>query len=268
MAGVAAFNILMLAVAEWSLGYALELAGADVPTKLFWLGFEYVWSMWKSWALRWWPGPLPGIVILLVIGLINILTMAAMAEAVTRNETIRCVDPLRTPFEQSPGMMVLESKSRRLPPPLLPLRIVQGHASEAGVCVFTVVVLLREDEGALMYRLLAERQTGNAFPLEEHRMSWLAINEMLSLAAIDPAFCEQLLSQPLETALAYHFALSPEEQQVLRGVRARDLQEFSRIILAALGPRENQLDVLHGGLSVHGPDAQAGEKKEDDDVAF
>jgi PAS domain S-box-containing protein len=32
----------MLAVAEWSLGYALELAGADVPTKLFWLGFEYV----------------------------------------------------------------------------------------------------------------------------------------------------------------------------------------------------------------------------------
>jgi PAS domain S-box-containing protein len=32
----------MLAVAEWSLGYALELAGADVPTKLFWLGVEYL----------------------------------------------------------------------------------------------------------------------------------------------------------------------------------------------------------------------------------
>jgi PAS domain S-box-containing protein len=41
-AGVVPFSILMLAVAEWSLGYALELAGADVPTKLFWLGFEYV----------------------------------------------------------------------------------------------------------------------------------------------------------------------------------------------------------------------------------
>src|SRR5579884_71094 len=42
MAGVMPFSILMLAVAEWSAGYALELAGADIPTKLFWLGFEYV----------------------------------------------------------------------------------------------------------------------------------------------------------------------------------------------------------------------------------
>jgi PAS domain S-box-containing protein len=42
LAGVTPFSILMLAVAEWSAGYALELAGADIPTKLFWLGFEYV----------------------------------------------------------------------------------------------------------------------------------------------------------------------------------------------------------------------------------
>src|SRR5437016_9091120 len=42
MAGVVPFSILMLAVAEWSLGYALELAGADVHTKLFWLGVEYL----------------------------------------------------------------------------------------------------------------------------------------------------------------------------------------------------------------------------------
>ena len=42
MAGVAPFSILMLAVAEWSLGYALELAGGDIPTKIFWLGFEYL----------------------------------------------------------------------------------------------------------------------------------------------------------------------------------------------------------------------------------
>jgi PAS domain S-box-containing protein len=41
-AGVTPFSILMLAVAEWSIGYALELAGADVPTKLFWLGVEYL----------------------------------------------------------------------------------------------------------------------------------------------------------------------------------------------------------------------------------
>src|SRR6266516_5187268 len=42
MAGIAPFSILMLAVAVWSLGYALELAGADVPTKLFWLNIEYL----------------------------------------------------------------------------------------------------------------------------------------------------------------------------------------------------------------------------------
>jgi PAS domain S-box-containing protein len=42
MAGIAPFSILMLAVAVWTLGYALELAGADVPTKLFWLNIEYL----------------------------------------------------------------------------------------------------------------------------------------------------------------------------------------------------------------------------------
>src|SRR6266487_935008 len=42
MAGVVPFSILMLAVAEWTLGYALELAGGDIPTKLFWLGIEYL----------------------------------------------------------------------------------------------------------------------------------------------------------------------------------------------------------------------------------
>jgi N-terminal 7TM region of histidine kinase len=32
----------MLGIAEWSLGYALELAGADIPTKLFWVPVEYL----------------------------------------------------------------------------------------------------------------------------------------------------------------------------------------------------------------------------------
>ena len=42
MAGVIPFSILMLAVAVWTLGYALELAGGDIPTKIFWLGIEYL----------------------------------------------------------------------------------------------------------------------------------------------------------------------------------------------------------------------------------
>src|SRR5436309_85473 len=42
MAGVVPFSILMLAVAVWTLGYALELAGGDIPTKIFGLGIEYL----------------------------------------------------------------------------------------------------------------------------------------------------------------------------------------------------------------------------------
>ncbi|MFL5657872.1 MAG: histidine kinase N-terminal 7TM domain-containing protein, partial [Ktedonobacteraceae bacterium] len=34
--GATAFCLLMLAVAEWSLGYALELASPDLPTTIFW----------------------------------------------------------------------------------------------------------------------------------------------------------------------------------------------------------------------------------------
>jgi hypothetical protein len=34
--GGMALALLALACAEWSLGYAPEIAGADLPTKLFW----------------------------------------------------------------------------------------------------------------------------------------------------------------------------------------------------------------------------------------
>ncbi|MFQ5614038.1 MAG: histidine kinase N-terminal 7TM domain-containing protein, partial [Anaerolineae bacterium] len=40
--GLTAFSLLMLAVAEWSLGYGLELGGVDLPTKILWAKIEYV----------------------------------------------------------------------------------------------------------------------------------------------------------------------------------------------------------------------------------
>lgn len=40
--GAIAFTILMLAVAEWELGYALELGFVDLPTKLFWAKVQYI----------------------------------------------------------------------------------------------------------------------------------------------------------------------------------------------------------------------------------
>ena len=40
--GAKALALLMLAVAEWSLGYALELGSADLPTKIFWAKVQYL----------------------------------------------------------------------------------------------------------------------------------------------------------------------------------------------------------------------------------
>ena len=40
--GGIAFVMLALASAEWSLGYALEIAGADLPTKIFWGKSQYI----------------------------------------------------------------------------------------------------------------------------------------------------------------------------------------------------------------------------------
>jgi PAS domain S-box-containing protein len=40
--GAAIFTIMMLAVADWSLGYALELGGAALPLIIFWAKIEYV----------------------------------------------------------------------------------------------------------------------------------------------------------------------------------------------------------------------------------
>ncbi|MBL7065155.1 MAG: ATP-binding protein [Anaerolineae bacterium] len=52
-----AFVLLMLAVAEWSLAYALRLAGTDLATKLFWakvryLGIVIVPAAWLIFALQ------------------------------------------------------------------------------------------------------------------------------------------------------------------------------------------------------------------------
>ena len=42
VSGGMALVILAFACAEWSFGYALEIAGADLPTKIFWGKSQYV----------------------------------------------------------------------------------------------------------------------------------------------------------------------------------------------------------------------------------
>src|SRR5207248_2200794 len=55
--GAISFCLLMLAVAEWSLAYALELASPDLPTTIFWdnvswLGGVSAPSLWLAFALQ------------------------------------------------------------------------------------------------------------------------------------------------------------------------------------------------------------------------
>src|SRR5947209_2072067 len=55
--GATSFSLLMLAVAEWSLAYALELANTDLPTVLFWdniswLGAASAPTLWLAFALQ------------------------------------------------------------------------------------------------------------------------------------------------------------------------------------------------------------------------
>src|SRR6266571_2284216 len=55
--GATSFCLLMLAVAQWALGYALELASPDLPTTLFWdniswLGAVSAPALWLAFALQ------------------------------------------------------------------------------------------------------------------------------------------------------------------------------------------------------------------------
>lgn len=42
VAGALPFAVITLAVAEWAFGYALEVAGADLATKIFWAKVQYL----------------------------------------------------------------------------------------------------------------------------------------------------------------------------------------------------------------------------------
>ncbi len=55
--GATSFSLLMLAVAEWSLAYALELVSADLPHALFWdniawLGAAFAPTLWLAFVLQ------------------------------------------------------------------------------------------------------------------------------------------------------------------------------------------------------------------------
>lgn len=69
-------------------------------------------------------------------------------------------------------------------------------------------------------------------------MTWKTINAILGLATVDQTFCQELLKDPLRATQARQFELSPEEQEIFKKILARDLSEFSQMLLAELADKE------------------------------
>lgn len=71
-------------------------------------------------------------------------------------------------------------------------------------------------------------------------MTRKTINAILGLASVNPTFCQELLDDPLQAVQTHDFELSEEEQEIFRRISARDLYEFSQILLTFLDPREKE----------------------------
>lgn len=69
-------------------------------------------------------------------------------------------------------------------------------------------------------------------------MSWKAINELIGLATVDPAFYEQLLVQPLKAIQERGFELTPYELGLIETIQANDIVEFGQQLVAKLGPQQ------------------------------
>jgi hypothetical protein len=69
-------------------------------------------------------------------------------------------------------------------------------------------------------------------------MSWKTINIILGQAATDDAFCQDLLKNPVKAIKQKGFVLSKEEEEILSGISADDLSEFSQRVLVLFGREE------------------------------
>ncbi len=64
-------------------------------------------------------------------------------------------------------------------------------------------------------------------------MSWKTMNTILANALIDETFCQELLDNPVKTIQPRKFELTAEEQEKISNIKARNLTEFSRMVLVA-----------------------------------
>lgn len=71
-------------------------------------------------------------------------------------------------------------------------------------------------------------------------MSRKTINAILGLASVDQSFCRELLENPLQAVQAKDFELTADEQEIFKRISARDLYEFSQMLLTLLDPQEKE----------------------------
>jgi len=71
-------------------------------------------------------------------------------------------------------------------------------------------------------------------------MSWKIINAILGLASVDQTFCRELLENPLQAVKAKRFKLTSEEEEIFKRISARNLTEFSQMLLAHLDSNEKE----------------------------
>jgi len=69
-------------------------------------------------------------------------------------------------------------------------------------------------------------------------MSWKTINAILGQAATDDTFCQDLLKNPVKAIKQKGFDLTKEEEELLNGISASDLSEFSQRVLVLFGREE------------------------------
>lgn len=69
-------------------------------------------------------------------------------------------------------------------------------------------------------------------------MSWKTINSILGLAAMDEAFCQELLKNPVEAVKQRQFVLTKDEEDKLSSISAQDLSHFSQQVLDLFGRKK------------------------------
>lgn len=71
-------------------------------------------------------------------------------------------------------------------------------------------------------------------------MSWGTLNEILSIAATDEDFAQDLLKNPLRTIDSYGYQLTTQERDALSSINAYSLPEFCRQLLARISNKSDK----------------------------